>query len=119
MSTSNIIIGILALALMTALYGLNHYIKEVQDLRTELVITRNNMETMRSQVEAYEKANRERKQAQEEIDNVAQERSRLLDLLPSGWGDRPLPDECVRMFHYDPDTSVGSDSPSGGTDGAD
>ena len=40
MSTSNIIIGILALALMTALYGLNHYIKEVQDLRTELVITR-------------------------------------------------------------------------------
>ena len=119
MSTSNIIIGILALALMTALYGLNHYIKEVQDLRTELVITRNNMETMRSQVEAYEKANRERKQAQEEIDNVAQERSRLLDLLPSGWGDRPLPDECVRMFHYDPTAPACPDSPAGGFHAAD
>ena len=119
MSTSNIIIGLLALALMTALYGLNHYIKEVQDLRTELVITRNNMETMRYQVEAYEKANRERRETQEAIDNVAQERSRLLDLLPSGWGDRPLPDECVRMFNYDPATSVGPDSSSGGTHASD
>lgn len=119
MSTSNIIIGLLALALMTALYGLNHYIKEVQDLRTELVITRSDMETMRYQIEAYEKANMERKQAQEAIDNVAQERSRLLDQLPSGWGDRPLPDECVRMFHYDPATSVGPNPSSGGTHASD
>lgn len=116
MSTSNIVIGLLALALMTALYGVNHYIKVAQDLRTELAITRNNMETMRYQVEAYEKANRERKQVQEEIDNVAQERSRILDQLPSGWGDRPLPDECVRMFHYDPTASACPDSPAGGTD---
>lgn len=119
MSTSNIIIGILVLALMTALYGVNHYIKVAQDLRTELVITRNDMETMRYQVEAYKQANRERREAQEKIDNVAQERSRLLDLLPSGWGDRPLPDECVRMFHYDPATSVGPNPSSGGTHASD
>lgn len=119
MSTSNIIIGLLALALMTALYGLNHYIKEVQDLRTELVIERNNLELALSELGAVKKASAQRRAAQEEIDNVAQERSRLLDLLPSGWGDRPLPDECVRMFHYDPATSVGSDSPSGGTDATD
>lgn len=119
MSTSNIIIGLLALALMTALYGLNHYIKEVQDLRTELVITRSDMETMRYQVEAYEKANRERRKTQEEIDNVAQERGRLLDSLPSGWGDRPLPDECVRMFHYDPAAPTDSSTPTGGADGTD
>lgn len=118
MSSSNIFLGLLALALMASLYGLNHYIKEVQDLRTELAITRNNMETMRYQVEAYEKANMERKQAQEEIDNVAQERNRLIDQLPSGWGDRPLPDECLRMFHYDSASPACSDSSAGGTDGA-
>lgn len=119
MSTSNIIIGLLALAFMTALYGLNHYIKEVQDLRTELVITRSDMETMRYQIEAYEKANMERKKAQEEIDNVAQERGRLLDSIPSGWGDRPLPDECVRMFHYDPTAPACPDSSTGGSHAAD
>ena len=119
MSVSNIAIGLLVLALMGSLYAINNYRKEVQDLRTELTIARSDMETMRYQVEAYEKANRERKQAQEEIDNVAQERSRLLDSIPSGWGDRPLPDECVRMFHYDPSSAVGSDSATGGTDASD
>ena len=116
MSVPNIAIGLLVLALVASLYAINNYRKEVQDLRTELTIARSDMETMRYQVEAYEKANRERKQAQEEIDNVAQERSRLLDSIPSGWGDRPLPDECVRMFQYDPTASVGPNPSSNGTD---
>ena len=119
MSASNIAIGLLVLALVASLYAINNYRKEVQDLRTELTIARSDMETMRYQVEAYEKANRERKQAQEEIDNVAQERSRLLDSIPSGWGDRPLPDECVRMFHYDPTAPACPDSPAGGSHAAD
>ena len=119
MSVSNIAIGLLVLALMGSLYAINNYRKEVQDLRTELTIARSDMEILRLERDAARQARSGRQQAEKEINDVATQRNQLLDSLPSGWGNAPLPDECVRMFHYDPDTSVGSDSPSGGTDGAD
>ena len=116
MSVSNILIGLLALALMGSLYAINNYRKEVQDLRTELVITRSDMETMRLERDAARQARSGRQQAEKEINDVADRRNQLLDSLPSGWGDRPLPDECVRMFHYDPAASVGPNPSSNGTD---
>lgn len=119
MSVPNIAIGLLALALMAALYGLNHYIKEVQDLRTELAIARSDMERMRLERDAANQAHKQRLQAEKEINDVADRRNQLLDSLPSGWGNAPLPDECVRMFHYDPSSAVGSDSATGGSDAAD
>ena len=119
MSTSNIIIGLLALALMGSLYAINNYRKEVQDLRTELVITRSDMETMRLERDAANQAHKQRMQAEKEINDVAAQRNQLLDSLPSGWGNAPLPDECVRMFHYDPSSAVGSNSSTGGTDASD
>ena len=116
MSASNILIGLLALALMGSLYAINNYRKEVQNLRTELVITRSDMETMRLERDAARQARSGRQQAEKEINDVADRRNQLLDSLPSGWGDRPLPDECVRMFHYDPAASVGPNPSSNGTD---
>ena len=116
MSVSNILIGLLALALMGSLYAINNYRKEVQDLRTELVITRSDMETMRLERDAANQAHKQRMQAEKEINDVAAQRNQLLDSLPSGWGNAPLPDECVRMFHYDPAASVGPNPSSNGTD---
>lgn len=119
MSTSNIIIGLLALALIGSLYAINNYRKEVQDLRTELTIARSDLELMRLERDAARQARSGRQQAEKEINDVATQRNKLLDSLPSGWGNAPLPDECVRMFHYDPSSAVGSDSATGGSDAAD
>lgn len=119
MSVSNILIGLLALALMGSLYAINNYRKEVQDLRTELAIARSDMEIMRLERDAARQAHKQRMQAEKEINDVAAQRNQLLDSLPSGWGNAPLPDECVRMFHYDPSSAVGSSASAGGTDAAD
>lgn len=119
MSVSNILIGLLALALMGSLYAINNYRKEVQDLRTELTIARSDLEIMRLERDAANQAHKQRMQAEKEINDVAAQRNQLLDSLPSGWGNAPLPDECVRMFHYDPSSAVGSDSATGGSDATD
>lgn len=119
MSVSNILIGLLALALMGSLYAINNYRKEVQDLRTELVITRSDMETMRLERDAANQAHKQRMQAEKEINDVAAQRNQLLDSLPSGWGNAPLPDECVRMWTYSPSTSTDSSASAGGFDAAD
>lgn len=119
MSVSNIAIGLLVLALMGSLYAINNYRKEVQDLRTELVITRSDMETMRLERDAANQAHKQRMQAEKEINDVAAQRNQLLDSLPSGWGNAPLPDECVRVFKYDPAAPTDSSPATGGTDAAD
>ena len=119
MSVSNILIGLLALALMGSLYAINNYRKEVQDLRTELVITRSDMETMRLERDAANQAHKQRMQAEKEINDVAAKRNQLIDSLPTSWGNTPLPDECVRMWTYSPSTSTGSDPSTGGSDATD
>ena len=119
MSVSNIAIGLLVLALMGSLYAINNYRKEVQDLNTRLVIMFSDMEILRYQRNSAEKALQERLEAEKEINDVTARRNQLIDSLPSGWGNAPLPDECVRMFHYDPSSAVGSDSATGGSDATD
>lgn len=119
MSVSNILIGLLALALVGSLYAINNYRKEVQDLRTELTIARSDMEIMRLERDAARQARSGRQQAEKEINDVATQRNKLLDSLPSGWGNAPLPDECVRMWTYSPSTSTDSSASAGGTDAAD
>ncbi len=119
MSASNIAIGLLALALAASLYWVRTYREEVQDLRTELTIERGKTESLRSLLRAHEKAHREREQAEKEINDVATQRNKLLDSLPSGWGNTLLPDECVRVFKYDPATPADSSPSTGGSHAAD
>lgn len=119
MSLSNITIGLLALALVAALYGIHSYRQDVQRLHTELTITRADLTVLQTRLAAIHKAESELQQAQEEINNVANKRERLLDQLPSGWGNSPLPDECVRMFKYDPAAEVGSRLATGEPDARD
>lgn len=119
MSLSNITIGLLALALVAALYGIHSYRQDVQRLHTELTITRADLTVLQTRLSAVHKAESELQQAQEEIDNVANQRTRLLESLPSGWGNSPLPDECVRVFRYSPSSEVGSRLATGEPDARD
>lgn len=119
MSTSNIIIGLLVLALAVSLYWVNSYRKEAQELRTELVIERNNLELALSELGAVKKASAQRRAAQEEIDNETARRNKTLDSLPSDWSDSPLPSECFGLFRFDSTAPACPDSPSGGSHATD
>ena len=119
MSVSQGLAIIFAVLTLIGAYRMHSYSRTIQDLKTELVITQGDLQMVQAQLDAALKAEKERRQAQEEIDRVAQERSQLIDKLPSGWGDRPLPDECVRVFQYAPGTAAGSHSAPGTSDAAD
>lgn len=119
MSVSQGLAIIFAVLTLIGAYRMHSYSRTIQDLKTELVITQGDLQMVQAQLDAALKAEKERRQAQEEIDRVAQERSQLIDKLPSGWGNSPLPDECVRMWTYSPSTSTGSDPSTGGSDAAD
>lgn len=119
MSVSQGLAIIFAVLTLIGAYRMHSYSRTIQDLKTELVITQGDLQMVQAQLDAALKAEKERRQAQEEIDRVAQERSQLIDKLPSGWGNNPLPDECVRVFQYAPGTTAGSYSAPGTSDAAD
>ena len=116
MSVSQGLAIIFAVLTLIGAYRVHSYSRTIQDLKTELVITQGDLQMVQAQLDAALRAEKERRQAQEEIDRVAQERSKLIDRLPTGWGDSALPPECVRVFQYDPSTSAGPDSAPGAFD---
>lgn len=118
MSISQGFAVLFAILTLVGIYRAHSYSKTIQELKTELVITQGDLQLVQAQLDAALKAERERKQAQEEIDRVAQERSKLINRLPAGWGDSALPPECVRVFQYDPSTATGSHSAPGAFDAA-
>lgn len=119
MSISQGLAVLFAVSTLIGAYRAHSYSQTIQRLKTELVITQGDLQLVQTQLDAALKIEKERQQAQEEIDRVAQERSQLIDKLPSGWGNNPLPDECVRVFQYAPGTAVGSHSAPGTSDAAD
>ncbi len=119
MSVSQGLAVLFAILTLVGIYRAHSYSKTIQELKTELVITQGDLQLVQAQLDAERQARSGRQRAEKEINDVAAQRNQLLDSLPSGWGNAPLPDECVRMFHYDPAASVGSDSPAGGSDAAD
>lgn len=110
---------VLAAACLALLYFCQSYRNELQEVRTQLTILQGDLALAEKRIAAADAASRARQLARQEADSVTQNRSSLLDEIPDTWGSIPLPDGAISVWRYDPATSAGPDSATGGTHGDD
>lgn len=92
---------------------------DLQEVYTDLAITRSNLELTQQELAAREQAAKIRQQAQEEAADVCQRRLELLRESPDEWSDTLLPGSVLRVFKISPQDTVGPDRAATGADGAD